>query len=81
MSDQIQRLGFAHWADNIIANFIEDHPEMTSGNYGSITVERSDGTAIRAVYGVGMVSFLVRGYTPGGWEIHERTLKTKGGLS
>lgn len=73
--EQINRLGFGAWADNIIADFIENHPEMAEGNYGSITTERKDGTAIRAVYGNGTVHFIVRGYTGNGWETHERTLK------
>lgn len=72
--EQINRLGFTAWADNIIVDFIENHPEFAEGGYGSITTERKDGTAIRAVYGNGTVNLIVRGYTGNGWETHERVV-------
>ncbi len=72
--EQINRLGFPAWADNLIVDFIESHPEMAEGNYGSITTERKDGTAIRAVYGDGKATIVVRGYTGSGWETHEQSV-------
>ena len=75
MKEQIDRLGFPTWADNLIVDFIESHPEMSNGNYGSITTERKDGTAIRAVHGGGKIDIVIRAYTGQGWEIHERQIK------
>jgi hypothetical protein len=73
MNEQIARLGFDAWADNLIVDFIENHPEMR-GNYGSITTERKDGTAIRAVYEASKATVVVRGYTGSGWETWERVV-------
>lgn len=68
-------MGFEGFADNLIVNFLEDHPELKSGNYGSISTEKSDGTFIRATYGGGTVTILVRGYTDNGWMTHEQSIK------
>jgi len=71
--EQINRLGFPAWADNLIVDFIESHPEMVV-NHGTHTVEKPDGTAIRAVYGDGKATIVVRGYTGSGWETHEQSV-------
>ncbi len=72
--DQINRLGFEAWADNIIVNaleFMEEPTEVTADNGNSSLVIR-----IQA----GDAHASVRAYVPGkGWMYHDRTIKMKGG--
>ena len=78
MKEQIDRLGFGAWADNVIVNWLEnmageeitarhlDHPDW------SMVINREGNKA----------NVTVRGYVPGrGWLTHERTIKLKGGKS
>ena len=71
--EQINRLGFGAWADNLIADLIENNGSFATVE--TISIEKPDGTTIRATKDKGILHFIVRGYTGQGWEIHERTLK------
>lgn len=73
--DQINRLGFNTWADNLIADFLENNKGIMVLGEGNMTVEKTDGTTIRAVYKDKSATIVVRGHSHGGWQIHERTLK------
>jgi hypothetical protein len=75
MKDQIDRLGFSSWADNLIVDFIENHKPIMTMGYGTLSVEKADGTTVRAVFADNKADFIVRGYTGSGWEVHERTVK------
>ena len=75
MKEQIDRLGFEAWADNVIVNWLEGMTEMqiTDAHFDhddlSLVIRRHKDTATATV----------RGYVPGrGWLTHERTIKLKG---
>lgn len=74
--EQIQRLGFEAWADNLIVNAIEDmagsgRPDLDVDEGDVVLVIRSDGKEATAT---------VRAYVAGqGWKYHDRTIKLKGG--
>ena len=70
--DQIDRLGFAAWADNVLTNMVEDMPE----GLNEATFEISDElTVALTVIGKDVVGS-VRAYVPGyGWKHHERTIR------
>ena len=74
--EQINRLGFGTWADNLIADFIENHRDTMVMGTGHISAEKTDGTMLRAEYGEGKANIVVRGYSSKtGWQTHERSLK------
>jgi DNA-binding GntR family transcriptional regulator len=74
----IQRLGFGAWADDKIANYIEDWlPTMSMGT-GKMSVEAKDYT-LYAEYGDKDYTIVIRAHTPDGWQMHQRTIKFKEG--
>lgn len=71
MNEQINRLGFEAWADNLIVNAIED-------GFGRDFVSHSDNISVVLCYISGGVHATVRAYVPGkGWLNHERVHKIK----
>lgn len=72
--DQINRLGFEAWADNLIVNALEDlNGEPPFG----FDIETNDATLIIRVIG-DEVTATVRAYIPGkGYAYHDRTFKLK----
>lgn len=75
MKDQINRLGFAAWADNLIANAIENMPSNRAADYD---MESDDINVAIRVIGNEMTA-TVRAYVPGeGWQYHDRVIKLKG---
>ena len=71
MKDQIDRLGFETWADNLIVNAIED-------GSGNNFVSHSDHVSVVLSLEDGFVHASVRAYVPAiGWLYHERALKSK----
>jgi uncharacterized metal-binding protein len=78
MHDQnnIQRLGFTAWADNLIVNAIEDLGDKRPYDYD---VESEDVTIVLRQIG-DEITATVRAYIPGqGWYYHDRTIKIKEG--
>ena len=74
--DQVKRLGFDAWADNIITNVIED---LNGARPFDQDIENEDLTVIVRVTG-DEIAATVRAYVPGsGWHYHDRVIKTKGG--
>jgi hypothetical protein len=76
MKDQIQRLGFEAWADNLIVNALENLGNMPAPSLdmdeGDVTlIIRTDGKEATAT---------VRAYVAdSGWHYHDRVIKLKGG--
>lgn len=72
--DQINRLGFEAWADNLIVNALEDlNGEPPFG----FDIETNDATLIIRVIG-DEVTATVRAYIPSkGYAYHDRTFKLK----
>ena len=76
--DAQNRLGFGAWADDKIANYIEDWlPTMSMGT-GKMSVEAKDYT-LYAEYGEKDYTIVIRAHTPDGWQMHQRTIKFKEG--
>jgi hypothetical protein len=72
--DQIQRLGFESWADNLIVNAFEN---MAFDQPFDHKTEDDDLTLVVRITGQD-VAATVRAYVPGkGWLYHERTFKIK----
>lgn len=72
--DQIQRLGFEAWADNVIVNALEFMGEPTE-----VTADNGNSCLVIRVH-AGEAHASVRAYVPGkGWQHHDRTIKLKGG--
>ena len=70
-NDQIQRLGFEAWADNIIVNVVENLGAMP---FESVFEENDVTVSVR--FQDGEVSATVRAYVPGkGWYYHDRVIK------
>lgn len=73
-ANQIQRLGFAAWADNLIVNVLQD---MEGRRPFDHDIEEEDVTIVVRVIGDDLTA-TVRAYIPGqGWHYHDRTLKIK----
>ncbi len=67
----VNRLGFEAWADNVIANVIED----MSGQPFEASIEELDLTVLVRLQN-GQVNATVRAYVEGqGWIYHDRTIK------
>lgn len=71
--EQIARLGFEAWADNVIVNFIEDNKDMMKLGDGNLSME-NDARLVRAEWKGNEVNILVRAYTKNGWQTHERSV-------
>ena len=73
MKEQIARLGFEAWADNVIADAIEN----MDGQIVETVNETPDCTFVVRIVD-GKATFTVRAYVPGdGWKYHDRTIKLK----
>ena len=76
MRDQIQRLGFEAWADNLIVNALED---LFGNPTPNLDMEQGDVTIIIRTDGK-EVTATVRAYVAdSGWHYHDRVIKLKGG--
>lgn len=71
--EQIARLGFEAWADNVIVNFIEDNKAAMKLGDGNLSVD-NDARYVRAEWKGDEVNILVRAYTKNGWQTHERSV-------
>lgn len=73
--NQINRLGFEAWADNLIVNVIEDF-----GNKPFEIVSEEEDVTVHVRLQEGQISATIRAYVPGkGWMYHDRVVKMKGG--
>jgi len=73
--DQIQRLGFGAWADNEIANFLEDWTDTIRIGDGNMTIERNDDCNIYCQFENQQVTIRVRAYVEEhGWQTCERSI-------
>lgn len=73
MKEQVNRLGFEAWADNLIVNVIEnlgDTPSSAAWEDNHITINFR--------FQDGEVFVAIRAYLPGqGWQYHDRLVKLK----
>jgi hypothetical protein len=77
MKDQINRLGYGAWAENIIVNFMEDWKDDMLSNKGNMTIERDEYT-INASFEYDSLCITVRAYVEGdGWQMLEQNIKLK----
>ena len=75
-NDQIQRLGFEAWADNLIVNAVED---MSGEPRLDLTYEGNDVMLVVRKHGDGHMLASVRAYVEGkGWHYHDRVIKVGG---
>ncbi len=76
MKNQINRLGYGAWAENIIVNFLEDwREEFTTSNKFSMTIEKED-YHVNAHTECGTLFISVRAYVDGdGWQSLEQAVK------
>jgi hypothetical protein len=76
--DNVQRLGFEAWADNLIVNAVED---MAGEPRLDLTYEGNDVMLVIRKHGDDHMLASVRAYVEGkgGWQYHDRTIKLKGG--
>jgi hypothetical protein len=73
-NDQIQRLGFEAWADNIIVNVVENITSRPAGPY-EFSSEEEDVTVLVRLRD-GEINATIRAYIPGkGWHYHDRVIK------
>lgn len=74
--DQIQRLGFEAWADNIIVNALEN---LAGEQKVELDMDEGDVTILIRTDGR-MATATVRAYLAGkGWHYHDRVIKLKEG--
>lgn len=73
---QVQRLGFEAWADNLIVNALED---MADQPRLDLDAEEGDVTLVIRTNGP-TATASVRAYVAGkGWQYHDRVIYLKGG--
>jgi hypothetical protein len=78
MNNQINRLGFGAWAENIIVNYIEDYSDVITTSHGNHSIEREEYTIISNWNDDALLSITVRAYVDGdGWQTLEQTIKVK----
>jgi hypothetical protein len=78
MSNQINRLGFGAWAENIIVNFLEDYRDVMLTSEGQTSIEKFDEYELTAKWDGEQVSIGVRAYVNGeGWQSLEQHIKLK----
>lgn len=71
MKEQIDRLGFQAWADNLIADALEN----ISAAPKDFDDERAEATIVGRIVD-GKITVAVRAYVPGlGWQTTDRTTK------
>lgn len=64
--DQINRLGFEAWADNIIVNLLEDAASKIEADSYNVRIEKYPGET----------NYIVSAYVQGkGWLTHHRSVK------
>jgi hypothetical protein len=74
--EQIQRLGFEAWADNLIVNALEN---LAGEQKVDLDMEEGDVTILIRTDGR-MATATVRAYIAGkGWRYHDRNIKLKEG--
>jgi len=75
MKEQVNRLGFGAWAENIIVNFIEDWGDTMRISEGNMHIE-NDVYNVNAGFKDGSVSISVRAYVDGeGWQTLDQNIK------
>ena len=78
MNNQINRLGFGAWAENIIVNFLEDYKEVMLTSEGQTSIDKFDEHELTAKWDGEQVSVTVRAYVDGeGWQTLEQHIKLK----
>ncbi len=73
MNEQIQRLGFDAWAQNMFVNAIED---FVSGTNGSASVESED-FRVNIWWSEDSVTAMVTAYAEGKWQTYENQVKRR----
>ena len=73
MNEQIQRLGFDAWAQNLFVNAIED---FVSGDDGSASVE-SDDFRVNIWWSKDTVTATVTAYAEGRWQTYDDQIKRR----
>jgi hypothetical protein len=78
MKNQINRLGFGAWAENIIVNFLEDYRDVMLTSEGQMTIEKSDEYALVSKWDGVQLSITVRAYVEEeGWQTLDQHIKLK----
>jgi len=73
-NDQIQRLGFEAWADNIIVNVVENITSRLAGPYEFSSEEEDVTVCVRLCDGE--INATVRAWIKGkGWHYNDRVIK------
>jgi hypothetical protein len=75
IKQQVNRLGFGAWAENIIVNFIEDWGDTMRISEGNMSIENNSYT-VNALFRDGSVSISIRAYVDGeGWQTLDQNIK------
>jgi hypothetical protein len=75
IKQQVNRLGFGAWAENIIVNFIEDWGDTMRTSEGNMSIENNSYT-VNALFRDGSVSISIRAYVDGdGWQTLDQNIK------
>lgn len=76
MRDEIERLGFAAWADNKIVNFLEDHGQMIAlSTEGHMSVDGKN-YSVSCVFKGEYINIVVRAHISElGWQVHEWSIR------
>ena len=76
--DQINRLGYGAWAENIIVNYIEDYSDVIATSHGNHTIERDDYIINASWDENASLSITVRAYVDGdGWQTLEQHINLR----
>lgn len=77
-NQQINRLGFGAWAENIIVNYLEDWKDVMLTSEGQNTIDKFDEYELTAKWDGEQVAITVRAYVDGeGWQSLEQQIKLK----
>jgi len=78
MKDEINRLGFGAWAENIIVNYLEDYSDVLSNSVkGSHVVDKED-YSLNASWEDNVLCISIRAWVAGeGWQVLEQHIKLK----
>ena len=75
MKEQVNRLGFGAWAENLIINFIEDWGDTMRKGEGHMSIETECYT-INTKFQDKDLNICVRAYVEGeGWQVLEQNIK------
>lgn len=78
MKNQINRLGYGAWAENIIVNFLEDYRDVMLTSEGQMTIEKFDEYELTSKWDGEQLSITVRSYVDGqGWQTLEQHINLK----